>query len=78
MDMGLGVFAPVPANWSGKRHHPARGSALILLDKPLVSEVGVALKDELEFTACSGVFKLLHFQIDHVPHHVISLATDHR
>lgn len=76
--MGLGVLVLAPADWNGKRHHPARGSALIFLDEPLISEVEVALKDEPEFAAYSRVFKLLNFQIDDVPHHVFILATGHR
>lgn len=76
--MGLGVLALAPADWNGKGHHPARGSALILLDEPLISEVEVALKDEPEFAAYFRVFKLLNFQIDDVPHHVFILATGHR
>lgn len=63
---GLGFVAPTPYDWSGKRHHSARSSDLILFNNQLVSEIWVSSKEELEFAASSRVPELFHFQIGYV------------
>lgn len=59
-------MTPAPYDWSGERHHSARGSDLIFLDDQLVSKVGVSSKEELELAACSRVSELLHLQVGYV------------
>lgn len=78
MEKGLGVLAQCQGIGVERDTTRARESVPLLLDEPFISEVWVALKDELEFAACSQVFKFPHLQIDHVPHYIFVLTTDHR
>ena len=63
MKEDLGFMTRVPYDRSGKRHHLAGGCDLVFLHKPLVSEVWVSSKEELEFIAHPRMSELFHRHI---------------